>query len=628
MPVVGIPVNMLLDRVSTRLERAELVEHLQHLGCDVEGYATVRRFRCLRCDNMTEITETENPPVMCDRCGVDFKEASDQLRELGMQDVIRMELLAVRPDMFDPGGLARVLRNYLGQSSEPAHYRLEPPTCRVKVDPQVATAQCNRPAIACAIVRNLTLDDDLIKVVMKLQENLHWALGRDRKHASIGVYDLDRVRGPQLSYRSVGPRELEFVPLGYDPDDPGARLTPAQILEQHPKGKAYARLLHPFSRYPLLTDADGQVLSMPPIINSEQTRVRGETSSFFVDVTGTGERIVSRCLNILVTSLAELAPQVVLEQVTIAYPDRETVTPDLTVQAVELDPGWAARTIGVELSPKDVERHLRQMGHEVTADDAGMLQVGVPAYRNDIMHPIDLVEDVAIAYGYHNIVPRMVPSMTVGRERMSEHWMEVARRAMCGLGYSEVLTLLLSSEEADFDALRLPRRDDSVQIDNPISVEQTMIRTTLLPGLLDTFANNLSHELPQRIFEVGNISLFDAKAETGARELPRVAGGVIGPRADYAEIRAVCQALVREFGWDLVTEPDDSPCFIPGRGAKVVLGRGALRRAAGLVGELHPEVLERHKLVQPAAVFEVDLTLLGERGNLAEPTILVSGRAG
>src|ERR1017187_18982 len=112
MPVIGIPVDMLLERISTRPSRDELVTHLQHLGCDVEGYATMRRFSCQRCNNLMEITETENPPVACDRCGTDFKAEPEQLRAAGEKDVIRMELLAVRPDMFDPGGLARVLRNY------------------------------------------------------------------------------------------------------------------------------------------------------------------------------------------------------------------------------------------------------------------------------------------------------------------------------------------------------------------------------------------------------------------------------------------------------------------------------------------------------------------------------------
>ena len=611
MPVVGIPVDMLLARIGTKLDRDDLFEHLQHLGCDVEGYATLRRFRCDRCDNILEITETENPPVLCDRCGADYREQESLLVELGESDVIRMELLAVRPDMFDPGGLARVLRNYLGEVSVPASYPLASPTCSVTVDPKLAEASSLRPYIACAIVRGITLDDDVIKVVMKLQENLHWALGRDRKHASIGVYDLSTVKGPTFAYRAVGPEELSFTPLGYDIDDPAQCITPQAVLESHSKGKAYARLLAGFTHYPLLVDADGAVLSMPPIINSEQTRVRPSTRDFFIDVTGSEERIVGRALNILVTSLAELDAKVTIEQVTIRYADRERVTPNLTPQEVQLDPKLVARTIGVPLADEDVVRHLTQMGHGVAlGSEGGPMTVAVPAYRNDIMHPIDLIEDIAIAYGYHNIEAALVPTMTVGVEQPREVINNVLRRAMTGLGYFEVLTLILSSEEQQFDALRLPRADDCVVIENPISIEQTIIRMSLLPGLLDTFGVNTDHELPQRIFEVGNVSRFDPATETGAKERPKVAAGVIGPRVDYSEIRSACGSVLRELGWTLEVEADDRPLFIPGRGARAIACRGDERRAVGWLGELHPEVLERFKLVQPASVFELDLATL------------------
>ena len=172
------------------------------------------------------------------------------------------------------------------------------------------------------------------------------------------------------------------------------------------------------------------------------------------------------------------------------------------------------------------------------------------------------------------------------------------------------MTLILGSAETNYDALRLPRREDAVLIENPISLEQTLIRVTLLPGLLETLGINTSHELPQHIFEVGNVTLLDAQAETGAREHRRVAGAAIGPRVDFSEIRSACQALLRELGWQLATEPDAAPCFIPGRGARVLAVRGEERRAIGRMGELHPEVLERHKLVHPVSVFEIELELL------------------
>lgn len=612
MPVIGIPVNLLLQRIKTKMGREALVTHLQYLGCDVEGYATLRRFRCTRCDNLAEITETENPPVLCDRCGTDFKVQPEAQMELGSTDVIRMELLAVRPDMFDPGGLARVLRNYLEESLTPAHYELAPPATTVTVDPLLAGETSYRPIIACAIVREFALTDDLTKVIMKLQENLHWAMGRDRKLASIGVYDLDTVQGPNFSYRTVGPEELRFVPLGYDPKNDQHHLTPREVLEQHPKGKAYARLLTPFKRYPLLCDGNGQVLSMPPIINSEPTRVSRNTHNFFIDVTGTDDRLVNKCLNVLVTSLAELDPAAKLEQVKMLYKDRQVITPNLDPQIVQLDPQMAARIIGVELDREATEHHLRRMGHDIKSREATALEVYVPAYRNDIMHPIDLAEDVAIAYGYHNIQPILVPTMTVGKERDIEHHAEVSRRAMTGLGYQEAITLLLSSLDANYDSLLLPRADNCVLIENPISVDQTIIRTSLMPGLLDTFGVNLSHELPQRIFEIGNITLLDEAAETGAREIRKIAAATIGPHVDYSEIRSAAEALLREFGWHLAAEPLSLPCFIPGRGAQVLAIRDNQTQKVGIMGELHPQVLENYKLVHPVSIFEIDLELLAK----------------
>ena len=603
MPVIGIPVDMLTERIATEFSPDELVERLQQLGCDVEGYTTLRRFGCGKCGHLMEITPTENPPVVCDMCGLDYKENPEKLLEKGENDVLRMELLAVRPDMFDPGGLARVLRNYLGESDQAAHYDLEQATITVEVEDRLRQPESLRPHIACAVIRGITLDDDIIKVVMKLQENLHWALGRDRKRASIGVYDLDTVAGTHFHYRTIGPEEDPFVPLGADQPH-----TPKQILETHPKGVAYARLLSTFKRYPLLTDENGKVLSMPPIINSEDTRVTQDTKNFFIDVTGTESRVVNKTLNTLVTSLLELDPKARLEQVHIKYPEGVQTTPDLTPQEVVLDPAMAARTIGIEADSDKVQSLLRAMGHKVSANGEG-IKVMVPAYRNDIMHPIDLVEDVAIAYGYHNLVPSLVPTLTVGKEQPMEVLSNEVRRAMTGLGYFEVLTLILSNEEHQFERLGREQREDYVVLEHPISVEQTMIRVTLIPGLLETFSANIDHELPQRMFEVGNITLL-SDDEVGAREHRRVSGGAIGPRVDYSEIRSVVEGLLRELGYTLQTEACDDPAFLPGRAAKVWALKGDQRIDAGVVGEVHPRVLETYKLSHPVSLFELDLEVL------------------
>ena len=609
MPVVGIPVKLLTERLEGELTPEELVQHLQHIGCDVEGFATLRRIKCTRCGNIVEITTTMDPPVLCKRCGIDYAEHPELRVDLGENHVIRMELLAVRPDMFDPGGLARTLRGYLEQTTGSPEYDLGSPLAHVWVDPGMATAACPRPAIACAVVKNVVLDDDFIKELMNLQENLHWALGRDRKHASIGVYDLDATNGRAFHYRPVGRDELRFVPLGYDPEDPGAAITPQQVLEQHPKGVEFARLLAGFERYPLLVDTDGAVLSMPPIINSEQTRVTDATTSFFIDVTGTSRRIVSRCLNVLVTSLMELQPTLNLHRVNVQYGGEVLQTPDFSPQVMELSVSATAGWTGIPMDAVDLTALLNRMGHDVQVLDPDTVRVSAPAYRNDLMNPVDLMEDAAIAFGYHNIVPTLVPTMTVGGERPIEGVAGTARTCITGLGWAEVMTLVLTSEAKCFDALRRPRHDAYVSLAHPISRDQTMLRTSLAPGLLETLTVNGHNEYPQRIFEVGETTEL-TPTDTGASERRAVGGVAIGERMGATEVRAVAEACLRELGWGIRTKGADIPTYLPGRAAAIYAVRGDQQIQVGELGELHPAVLEAFKLKHPAAMFEIDLTTL------------------
>lgn len=615
MPVIGIPVEMLNERIATKLEPDDMVTRLQQLGCDVEGYATLRRFACLACTWLMEITETENPPVECQACGVDYRSKPDLLVERGTNEVIRMELLAVRPDMFDPAGLARTLRGYLGEHLGPVEYKLGAPTVTVEVQAELDHPEnpLYRP-IRCAVVRGVELDEDRIKVLMKLQENLHWAMGRDRKRASIGCYDLstfDPARG--IYYKLTTPDQPSFVPLGKREG-----MTPREVLEKHPRGVDYAHLLAGRIQYPLLgsyrPDGSEVVMAFIPIINSEDTKVVPGTKDLFVDVTGVEPRLVEKILNTLVTALLELCPGSTAEQVTISVPGKDTyATPDLTPQKVEFDPALPARRIGIPVDDAQVKELLLKMGHGVADGPDEKITVEVPAYRNDILHPVDLVEDVAIAYGYHNIVPSLVPTFTVGVETPRSALMNRVRQALTGLGYNEVLTLILSNEPDQFDKLRRTNPQQHVLVSHPISVEQTMIRTSLLPGLLDTFSVNTDHPLPQRIFEVGRISLLDPKEEVGARELLRVTAAVVGSRADFTEVKAVAEALVRELrfpGTATIRPVGEGDAmfgtFIPGRGA--VIGQGD--SAWVTFGELHPEVLEGFHLAYPVAFLEMDLEVL------------------
>lgn len=619
MPVINMPLELLLRLVNSKsavIDVQRLPSVLNDVGVEVEEITSTRVFSCRQCANAIERTEAQHPPQSCARCGNDFRERPDTLEALGESRVLRLDMLAVRPDLFDPGGMARCLRGFLGAQSGLIEYELAPPRITVQIDPRLGCEDSYRPHIACAVLRGVRLDHERIRLLMNLQEDLHWALGRDRKLASIGVYDLDALNpeaGP-FQYRAVGPEELRFVPLGWSADDPRARATPREILERHRTGQAYRHLLEGFSAYPLLTDGRGTVLSMPPIINSEATRLTMQTRRCFVDVTGLAQRTVDRTLNVLVTGLKEVLPELQIEAVAISGPDGTRVTPDLTPTPMKLDVQAAAATIGIELDAPRLQELLERMGHGVRRVEGSTLEVLVPAWRNDVMHPVDLIEDAAVAYGYDRIPARLVPTFTVGRPLDIEEQSAVARRVFAGLGFHQVMTLVLSGESV-FSRWELkagdPYADDlmarSVRIENPISVEQTLCRVSLLPGLLDTLALNKHHDLPQQIFEIGDCCFVDAQAETGAREERYAAAAMIGTRVGYADIRAVAEALAREMGAELDIRPAQLASFIPGRVAALHDGVG---RWIGTMGEVHPQVIENYGLRHPVVAMELSLEKL------------------
>lgn len=654
----------LVNRDRPVVDEQSVVEQFARLGCEVDEVATIQQYRCAVCGKIIERTEAQGAPLSCSNCGTDFRDRPDAASPLGESRVVRLDMLAVRPDIFDPGGMARYMRGFLGVQTGLSDYPVAAPQIAVEVDPRLSSDESYRPCIACAVIRNVKLDDELIKTLMNLQEDLHWALGRNRKLASIGVYDLDTLTGETFHYDAVAPDELRFVPLGFDPASPASNLTPAEILEKHKTGVAFAHLLKGMSRYPLLRDGRGTVLSMPPIINSEATRVTLETRQFFCDVTGLSQRTVDRALNILVTSLKELMPQIDIEAVRIDAPDGPRATPDLSPTPMQLSVREAADTIGLELDAATLRDLLERMGHGVghpsapqapargsTAPTppahapADTLTVRVPAWRNDVMHPVDLIEDAAIAYGYDNLTPQLVPTFTIGRPREIEEQSAIARKVLVGLGFHQVMTLPLTSEAATFDKWGLPRPDgvgpdrdrpavdrpdgdrpaaqehagqsdaaspgaltaQAVLIENPISSEQTMARVSLLPGLMETLAINKQYDLPQLLFEIGDVGLVDPQAETGAAQRRLAAAVMIGTHVGYADIRAVADAFVHELDRAVQVEPVERPGFIRGRGAAIRAAGGA---PLGVMGEVHPEVLERYGLRHPACVLEIDLSAL------------------
>jgi phenylalanyl-tRNA synthetase beta chain len=503
--------------------------------------------------------------------------------------------------MFDPGGLARALKGYMGIETGLKEYQLYPSEISESVDQGLSNKDSYRPYIGSAVIKGLSLDQEKIKILMKLQENLHWALGRNRRYASIGVYDLDKT-SPDFYYTCHDPKGLSFTPLGYKGDTP---IPLDRILTEYPKGREFAFLLKDMKRFPILKDRNSCVLSMPPIINSEETKVTKDTKDIFIDVTGIVERVIYKAINIMVSSILEMEPNATPYKVDIIYHDRRITTPDFTPQTMRLSPEGTRKIIGFDAKDDTIMWLLKKMRHNVRPSREGLL-VDVPSYRNDILHERDLMEDIAIAYGYHNITPSITETMTVGWERPIETLANMVREAMTGLGYMEVMTLMLTNPESAYERLNLSQQQEGyVIIENPANQEQSIVRTSLIHGILEIFEANIHNDLPQKIFEVGDVSIVDQEAETGAKDIKKVAAGIIGTKIGFSDIKAVISALLHEMNitWDIMEF--DAPYFIPGRSAQIS-NRDSGKRFA-VMGEIHPSVLERYNLISPVAIFEMEL---------------------
>ncbi|RLG38081.1 MAG: phenylalanine--tRNA ligase subunit beta [Candidatus Alkanophagales archaeon] len=504
------------------------------------------------------------------------------------EDHVAVEFFPNRPDLFSVEGVARAMRGFLELEAGLPRFEVKQSDIKMLVD---ASVKGVRPHVVCALVRNLKLDSRAIESLMQLQEHLHWGLGRNRAKVSVGVHDFSRVK-PPFHYLAASP-DFKFVPLDFNEE-----MSMQEILERHPKGIAFSFILEGFDRYPLIQDNEGNVLSFPPIINAELTRVTEETRDIFIEVTGTEEAGISLALNIIVCALAERGGEIH----SVAVHDSTTkITPNLEARKMRVSVSAATRLIGVRLTAETARECCERLrlGAEILGDDE--LEVSIPAYRTDIMHSWDIIEDIAIGYGYENIGGELPSTVTVGEIHPTEEWKALARDVMTGLGYLEVMTFTLASEERQFLRMRRPQPPSLLKVASPITTEHTMLRVSLLPSLLEVLSLNRHYELPQRIFEVG--AVFPPPSLQERQSLAAVSMHV---DADFAEVRAVVDAVLEELlaaPASVKFVPSDDSAFLEGRRGDVIIGGVNV----GVFGELHPEILENFELVHPVVGFELDL---------------------
>lgn len=507
------------------------------------------------------------------------------------EDYVKAEYNPNRIDFCSYAGVARALKGFLELETGMPKYTLNAPKTTLVIDKAVANV---RPYMLAGVVRNIKLDEDAVVELMEIQEDLHWGIGRDRKKASIGIHNLDVVK-PPFTFTAVEPKSVKFVPLGKTEE-----MDLREILEKHEKGMDYRHLVDWSPTYPLLIDKDGAVLSMPPIINGELTRVDANTRNLFLDVTGTSYEAVEKSLNVLATALADMGGT--LEKVNVKYSDRTVFSPDLDAEKMRLRVDYANELLGLKLSEAETIRCLRKCRLDAKKTSKGVLEVSYPAYRIDILHEVDLVEEVAIGYGYYKLKPTIPKAVTVGEQHPAHRLANTARQIMIGLGFLEAMNFTLTNERVHYEYMRT-KPENPIKLANPVSMDYTIMRQSLLPGLMKNLADNKSESFPQRLFETSDVGKINKRTETMCERRLHLAAVSSHSTANFTEIKSIVEAFLANLGLKWQIKEAKHPSFLEGRTAAIIINGKQL----GVLGEIHPQVLNNFELENPTAAFEIDL---------------------
>ncbi len=496
-----------------------------------------------------------------------------------------------RPDMLSQQGFARAFASFIGLKEGVRRYSAKKSDYKVIIDSSVKKV---RPYTACAVVKNLRFNDERIKDIIQVQEKLHITIGRNRKKAAIGIYPFEKIKMP-IRFLAMPATEIKFRPLEY----PG-ELTGLQILSKHPTGREYAYLLEGQEEFPVFIDASNKILSMPPIINSHDTgKITQSTTDVFIECSGFDYKVLAEIITIITTALADMGGEIY--EVKIIDGGNEIISPNLSTQKMKLDLEYVNSVIGININKSDAKNYLRRMGMDLEGDN-----VIIPCYRIDILHKIDLVEDIAIAYGYDNLKPELPAIATIAGQSRMHQLKNIISNLLIGLGLLETNSYCVINSNDQTVGMA---NDDAeiVKLANAHSTEYNSMRHSILPSLLNILKINKHHEYPQSIFETGYVFSKDSQTETGVAEKTNLAVVMSDADYDYTTIRQVLDYLASNLGLAIELKEESFPWYIRGRSALIKLATG---ECLGSIGEVNPAVLENFELFTPVVAMEINLDLV------------------
>jgi len=523
---------------------------------------------------------------------VSKKQISDSLPFLGLdiesedKDLVRIEYSPNRPDYSTDFGISLGLQGLLGIKT--GAIKLNIKTSKkylISVKPEVSKI---RPFVTGIIAKNGKIDDKTIKQFMTMQEDLHFGIGRKRKKSSIGIHDLDKISFP-LVYTTTN-RNHKFTPLNSENTQ-----SISEIIQDTDVGKDYGPILGNSFKVPIILDSNQQTVSFPPIINAAITTVTTKTKNLFVEVTGINKDDSEDMLSVVATILQKAG--FTLETVQIS--GAKNSTPKLVQKKISVSPMLINQMLGLNLNTSKIISSLKKSRLDASVKGKNIICT-IPAYRFDIFGPMDLVEETALGYGIQNLEPILSASQTLGQINPISSQLKSLSQTMIGLGYLEALNSSLTSKRVLYD---MTNRNTSKMISvlDSKSLEHTILRDIILPGLLENLSKNIHESYPQKMFETGTIfSIGDPISE-------QVSFSSISAHKDanFTEIKSILQsALKTGFGIKIETKTTTHPTFEDGHCATVILNG----KSIGVMGKINSKIIENYKIRVPVVGFEISLS--------------------
>jgi len=505
---------------------------------------------------------------------------------------VSVEIFPNRPDLLSMQNFCRAFNQYKGKSGI-SDYKINEGEKDYKVIVEKSVKGV-RPFTVCCVVRGLNLDEKKIIEIIELQEKLHNSIGRKRKKVAIGIYPLDKIKMP-IRFMSKHPDEIKFIPL-----ESSKEMNGRQIIRNHPAGLEYGELLKDHTVYPIFIDAEDKILSMPPIINSQDTgRVSANTKDIFIECSGHSLHYLKKTLNILVSTFYEMGGKIYSME--IKDSPKSFKSPNMAFEELEFKLKDIEKTLGITISKKELKKYFAKMGLGLLEKKDKFFAL-IPPTRTDILHWIDLSEEIAIAYGYENFEAEIPEISTIGQEAIEERRKRVISEILVGLGLLEVNSVHLTTKK-DIKKMYFDY-SNFLEVENS-KTEKNILRIDLLTNLLEILSENSDASYPQKLFEIGKVFSKDEteKSETGILEKENLSIALIDEGIGFTDLKQILDYLFKMLGLEYEIEDAENTNYIAGRVGKILVDK----KEIGFIGEIAPRVLRNWKLKMPTVAMEICL---------------------